>query len=158
VADYVLLATAVAGLLLSAFKDRKKTKRALLVGAKQFRNVLPFFVAIFAAIGLLQAWVTSAQVQAVLGSDRGVFAPVLAAVIGGLATGPPAAVFPLGKQLLAQHASTGAVATLLVAWVAVGTVTLPAEIRYFGSRFAMTRWALTLVLSVALGMVMGWIL
>jgi hypothetical protein len=35
---------------------------------------------------------------------------------------------------------------------------LPAEIRYFGSRFAMTRWALTLVLSVALGMVMGWIL
>ncbi len=154
----MLLAMAAAGLLLSALKDRKKTKQALRIGARQFRHVLPFFVAIFAAIGLLQSWVTADQVQAVLGSDRGIFAPVLAAVIGGLATGPPAAVFPLGRQLLAQDASTGAVATLLMAWVAVGTVTLPAEIRYFGTRFAVTRWALTLVLSIALGMVMGWIL
>jgi hypothetical protein len=67
-------------------------------------------------------------------------------------------VFPLGQYLLAQHASIAAVATLLIAWVAVGTVTLPAEIRFFGTRFALSRWALTLVLSIVLGVVMGWLL
>lgn len=148
----------LAGVAVSWLKGSAKTRKGLKVGAKQFWHVLPFFVSVFAAIGLLQAWVTPAQVQAVLGSGRGILAPVVAAVLGGLATGPPAAVFPLGKQLLAQHASVSAVATLLVAWVAVGTVTLPAEIRSFGTRFAMTRWTLTLVLSIALGIVMGWIL
>ena len=68
-----------------------------------------------------------------------------------MATGPPAAVFPLGQYLLAQHASVAAVSTLLIAWVAVGTVTLPAEIRFFGARFAFSRWALAFVLSIVAG-------
>jgi hypothetical protein len=97
-------------------------------------------------------------VQTWLGTGAGVLAPLYAAVLGGLATGPPAAVFPLGQFLLSQHASVAAVATLLIAWVAVGTVTLPAEIRFFGARFALSRWALALVLSIVLGLAMGWLM
>jgi uncharacterized membrane protein YraQ (UPF0718 family) len=156
--DYILIGVVAALLAVSAIRDRARTKKALKIGAKQFWNVLPFFVGVFGLIGLLQVLLTPEMVQTWLGTGAGVLAPLYAAVLGGLATGPPAAVFPLGQFLLSQHASVAAVATLLIAWVAVGTVTLPAEIRFFGARFALSRWALALVLSIVLGLAMGWLM
>lgn len=156
--DYILIGVVGALLAASAVRDRGKTKKALKIGAKQFWNVLPFFVGVFGLIGLLQVLLTPELVRTWLGVGAGVLAPVYAAVLGGLATGPPAAVFPLGQFLLSQHASVAAVATLLIAWVAVGTVTLPAEIRFFGARFAFSRWALAIVLSIVLGLAMGWLM
>lgn len=153
--DFILVGIVLALLALSAWKSRQKTTKALKIGAKQFWNVLPFFVAVFGLIGLLEVLLTPAMVQAWLGSGSGVLAPLYAAIFGGMATGPPAAVFPLGEYLLKQHASVAAVSTLLIAWVAVGTVTLPAEIRFFGARFALSRWVLAFVLSIALGLAMG---
>lgn len=155
VTDGILVGAVLILLLGSAVKSRPKTKKALKIGAKQFWNVLPFFVAVFGLIGLLEVLLTPKMVQAWLGSGSGLLAPFYAAVFGGMATGPPAAVFPLGKYLLTQHASVAAVSTLLIAWVAVGTVTLPAEIRFFGARFAFSRWGLAFVLSIVLGLAMG---
>ena len=155
ITDIALVGIVVALLALSAWKSRPRTKKALKIGAKQFWNVLPFFVAVFGLIGLLEVLLTPKMVQAWLGSGSGLLAPLYAAIFGGMATGPPAAVFPLGQYLLSQHASVAAVSTLLIAWVAVGTVTLPAEIRFFGARFALSRWALAFVLSIALGLTMG---
>jgi len=156
--DYVLLLVTAALVAYSAFRSGAKTKKALRISIKQFLNVLPFFIAVFAMIGLFEVLLTPDQIQGWLGTGQGLLAPIYAAIFGGLATGPPAAVFPLGQYLLSQHASIAAVATLLIAWVAVGTITLPAEIRFFGARFALSRWALALVLSVMLGVVMGWAL
>jgi uncharacterized membrane protein YraQ (UPF0718 family) len=158
ITDYILLAATAALLVYSAVRDREKTKKALRVALKQFLNVLPFFLAVFAVIGLFEVLLTPKQIETWLGAGQGALAVVYAAAFGGLATGPPAAVFPLGQYLLSQHASVAAVATLLIAWVAVGTVTLPAEIRFFGARFAWSRWSLTLAMSIALGLVMGWLL
>jgi len=156
--DLALLGVTAALVAFSTLRDRAKTKKALRVALKQFLNVLPFFVAVFAMIGLFEVLLTPDQIQGWLGAGQGILAPIYAAIVGGLATGPPAAVFPLGQYLLAQHASVAAVGTLLIAWVAVGTVTLPAEIQFFGARFAVSRWVLALTLSVVLGMVMGWVL
>ncbi|RJQ53678.1 MAG: hypothetical protein C4521_07355 [Actinobacteria bacterium] len=156
--DLVMLAGIAVTLGVSTWKSPEKTKKALRVSLKQFVAVLPFFVAVFAAIGLFEVLLTPQQITAALGEGRGMLGPVIATILGGLATGPPAAVFPLGEYLLSQEASVAAVASLLVAWVAVGTVSLPAEIRFFGPRFAMIRWTATLVLSVLLGVLMGWIL
>lgn len=158
VTDFAIVGVAGVLLAISWFASRQKTAKAVKIGAKQFGNTLVFFLAIFAGIGLLEALVTPAQIQGVLGSGQGVFAPLVAALVGGLAAGPPAAVYPLGQYLLAQHASMAAVGTLLIAWVAVGTISLPAEIRYFGARFAFTRWGATLVMSILAGIVMGWVL
>ena len=156
--DWAMLAVTAAGVGFSASRNREKTMKALRIALKQFLNVLPFFIAVFAMIGLFEVLLTPAQIQGWLGSGQGILAPIYAAIFGGLATGPPAAVLPLGQYLLTQHASIAAVATLLIAWVAVGTVTLPAEISFFGARFALSRWALALSLSVVLGLVMGWLL
>jgi uncharacterized membrane protein YraQ (UPF0718 family) len=155
ITDIIVLGAAAGALGGSALVSRAKTGKAVVIGAKQFWNVMPFFVAVFGFIGLLEVLLTPQQVQAFLGVQTGAWATLYAAVLGGLATGPPAAVFPLGAYLLQQHASMAAVATLLVAWIAVGTATLPAEIRFFGARFAFTRWSLTFVLSIGIGLIIG---
>lgn len=118
--DYILIGIVMLLLLLSVFKSRPKTKKALKNGASQFWNVLPFFFAVFGLIGLLEVLLTPAIVKTWLGSESGMLAPLYAAVFGGMATGPPAAVFPLGKYLLTQQASVAAVATLLTVFVFVG--------------------------------------
>lgn len=95
--DYLLLGATAALVAVSFVVDRRKTKKALRIALKQFLNVLPFFIAVFAMIGLLEVLLTPQQIQAWLGAQQGVLAPVYAAVFGGLATGPPAAVFPSGS-------------------------------------------------------------
>lgn len=158
ITDYIFLALMLALLVYSAFKSVAKTKKALTIGAKQFWNVLPFFVAIFGLIGLLEVLLTPKQVGAWLGPQQGLLAPLYAAVVGGLSAGPPAAAFPLGKYLLVQHAGVAAVGAMLISWTAVATATLPAEIRFFGARFALSRWALAFVISIVIGLLMAWIL
>ncbi|MCL6473124.1 MAG: permease [Firmicutes bacterium] len=156
--DWGLLIVMLAALATSWIKDRELTKKALVIGYKSFINVLPFFVVVFAAIGLFEVLISPQTIRDLLGGSRGVLAPVIAAVLGSIASGPPAAVFPIGRYLLDQHASVTAVATLLTAWVAVGTASLPAEIAYMGRRFALTRWAVTFVFSIIVGVIMGWLL
>ena len=153
--DLILVALAAIALASSWIKDSKKTKSAVKVSTKSFLSVLPFFLAVFALIGLIEVFVPRNSVVAFLGTSRGVLAPILAAVVGGIMTGPPAAVYPLAGFLLHQHASVAAVATFVVAWIAVGTVSVPLEVKLLGTRFALTRWILTLILSIGVGVLMG---
>jgi uncharacterized membrane protein YraQ (UPF0718 family) len=155
--NLVLVLICVLGVGFSWFKSREKTKKALMIAGKQFINVLPFLIAVFTLIGILEVFVPQKTVTALLGSGSGVFALLFAAAIGGIMSGPPAASYPMADFLLKQHASMAAVATFLVAWVAVGTISLPVEIKLLGARFAWTRWALTLVFSIVVGVVIGWL-
>lgn len=156
--DWGLLIIIAAAIVISWIKNRELTKKALVIGYESFINVLPFFVVVFAAIGLFEVLISPQTIRGLLGGSQSILAPVIAAVLGSIASGPPAAVFPIGRYLLDQHASVTAVATLLTAWVAVGTASLPAEIAYMGKRFALTRWAVTFVFSIIVGVIMGWLL
>jgi uncharacterized membrane protein YraQ (UPF0718 family) len=155
--NIILLAICFIGLGFSLHKSPGKTKQALKIAGKQFVNVLPFLIAVFALIGILEVFVSAKTITALMGSGSGVFALLFAAAIGGIMSGPPAASYPMAQFLLRQHASMAAVATFLIAWVAVGTISLPVEIKLLGARFAWTRWALTLIFSIIVGVLIGWL-
>lgn len=152
-----LLILCVLAVGFSFAKNRGKTKQALKIAGKQFINVLPFLVAVFSLIGILEVFVSAKTITTLMGSGSGVFALLFAAAIGGIMSGPPAASYPMAQFLLKQHASMAAAATFLIAWVAVGTISLPVEIKLLGARFAWTRWALTLVFSIIVGVLIGWL-
>ncbi len=156
--NLILLIVCALGLGWSAAKSPAKTRQALRVGGRQFLNVLPFLVAVFVLIGVLEVFVPQRIVSLLMGSARGVLAPLFASIIGGVMSGPPAASYPMAQFLLRQHAGLGAVATFLIAWVAVGTISLPVEIKLLGARFAWTRWGLTLIFSIICGVFIGWLL
>jgi uncharacterized membrane protein YraQ (UPF0718 family) len=156
--NYVLIGITIGMIALSLAKSRQKTSKALRIAIKTFMSSLPFFIAVFILIGLVEVFATPDIIVSLMGTSRGALATVFAAIVGGLMSGPPAASYPMAKVLVERGASIASVATLIVAWVAVGTISLPVEIKLLGQRFAWTRWILTLFLSIALGIVLGWIL
>lgn len=75
---------------------------------------------------------------------------LLGAAIGSLAAGHPLASYILGGELLAKGVSMVAVTALLVSWVTVGIVQLPAEALLLGRRFALTRNLLNFLFAIAI--------
>ncbi|MHB0977236.1 MAG: hypothetical protein ACYC1U_08585 [Candidatus Aquicultorales bacterium] len=142
-------------LVASFFKNRKATKQALKIGYKSFKNVASMFLAMFLLIGLFQVFLSSETIQRIMGKGVGGFAPFIGTILGGIGTGPPAVIYPVGQFLLSNQASVSAVVALITAWVAVGTVSLPAEIVVLCRRFAITSWALNLVFSILIGLATG---
>ena len=64
---------------------------------------------------------------------------LLGAGLGSIAAGHPLASYLLGGELLAGGVSLPAVTALIVSWVTVGFVQLPAEMLFLGKRFAIYR-------------------
>lgn len=91
---------------------------------------------------------------------------LLGAGVGSVAAGHPLASYILGGELPAGGVSLLAVTALLVSWVTVGIVQLPAEALWLGRRFALYRnlvcfasavgVSLTTVLTLELLDVLGW--
>jgi uncharacterized membrane protein YraQ (UPF0718 family) len=64
---------------------------------------------------------------------------IIGASFGSIAAGHPLASYLLGGELLASGVSLYAVTALIVSWVTVGMVQLPAEMLLLGKRFALYR-------------------
>lgn len=78
------------------------------------------------------------------------FVDVLAgASLGSIAAGNPMASYLLGGELLAGGVSLIAVTALIVSWVTVGLIQLPAEMLLLGKRFAIVRNITCYVLAIA---------
>lgn len=80
---------------------------------------------------------------------RNEFIDVLAgASAGSIAAGHPVASYLLAGELLASGVSLYAVTALIVSWVTVGIVQLPAEILLLGKHFAVYRNLICFVLAI----------
>jgi hypothetical protein len=74
---------------------------------------------------------------------------IVGTAIGSIAAGHPLASYLLGGELLAGGVSLLAVTALIVSWVTVGFVQLPAEMLLLGKRFAIYRNITCFVLAIA---------
>ena len=73
---------------------------------------------------------------------------LVGAGIGSISIGNPLVSYVLGGALLEQGISLMAVTALLVSWVTVGSIQLPAEIQTFGARFALLRNGISFVFAL----------
>jgi hypothetical protein len=75
---------------------------------------------------------------------------VVGALIGSVALGNPSASYILGGELLAAGVELGAVTALIVSWVTVGVLHLPAESLLLGRRFAALRNIIAFAAAIAI--------
>lgn len=147
------LAVAVAALYVAAaLDDPAKALRALAVGASSLWSVALIVVSVFGLIGLFGVFVDKQAIAARLGAGSGFVALLLAAAFGTILVGPVFAVFPLLKVMREHGTRWAVIATTLTAW-AVKVPMLPLEIGFLGWRFSAARIALTLVASLAMGLI-----
>ena len=105
---------------------------------KTFINVVPIIVGMLLLTSLVIT-VFPEQISAGLFGNGDILDTLLGASIGSIAVGHPLASYLLGGELLGGGVGLIAVTALVVAWVTVGIVQLPAEALMLGTRFSVYR-------------------
>lgn len=152
---YILYALAIAGLAISFFKDRQKTKLALVKAWKAFENILPQILTIFLVIGFALAIFPPETIRRLLGSESGIWGVLAAAALGSVTLMPGFVAFPLAAALLKSGAGYMQLAAFISTLMMVGVVTIPIERKTFGLRATITRNIAALAYSFLVAIVMG---
>ena len=155
---YILYALAIVGLAVSFFRDRQKTKLALIKAWKAFENILPQILTIFLVIGFALAIFPPEMIRKVLGSESGVWGVLAAAAIGSVTLMPGFVAFPLAAALLKSGAGYMQLAAFVSTLMMVGIITIPIERKTFGLRATITRNVSAFVFSFVVAIVMGVVL
>ena len=129
--------------------DRLTLFHALKISSNQFINLLPMLVGVVLLIGLFNAF-ASKELLSYLFSGNRALDTLWGACFGSFFTGNPINSYIIGGELLEYGVSLCAVTALIIAWVTVGLVQLPAEISALGCRFALVRNAISFALSIAI--------
>jgi len=153
--NIILYAVAIALVLASFFKDRKKTKKALMKAWKSFENIMPQFLGIFVLIGLVLAILNPQIISKIIGGSSGWLGVLLASLVGAITLIPGFIAFPLSAMLLQGGAGYMQIGAFISSLMMVGVVTLPLEIRYFGRKAALMRNLLAFAFSFLVAFVTG---
>ncbi|WP_206830988.1 permease [Alicyclobacillus fructus] len=153
---WIAAATGVAYIVAYA-QEPSDTLAALRSSVGMLAQSLPWIVVSMFLAGLVSQWLEPDVVARWLGREAGIVGIAFGALLGMLGTGSRFAVYPLAVSLLAADASPGAVVAFTTSWQLTSLARLPAEFPFFGVPFALVRFAISLVISVAGGVLFEWI-
>lgn len=151
---------AVTGMLLivSFYKDKQKTKKALKKAWKAFENILPEFLVVILLVGVLLAIMNPEMISQIIGDKSGWFGIVLASVIGSVTLIPGFVAFPMAALLLQGGAGYMQIGAFISTLMMVGVVTIPVEIKYFGKKLTIYRNVLAFLFSFVVAFVIGMVM
>lgn len=152
---FVLYGITLILVVISFFKDKKKTKMSLRKAWKAFENILPEFLTVILMVAVLLTILKPDIISKIIGSESGWFGVLAAALMGSITLIPGFVAFPMVSLLLdsgAGYMQAGAfVSTLMM----VGVVTAPVEIKYFGKKLTIMRNLLAFIFSFIVAYVIG---
>lgn len=118
---------------------------------KQFMGVLPVMFAILLLTTLLLQLLPGDRLSRIF-THHPLLDALLGATFGSIAAGPPLTSYFLGGELLRSGIGLTAITALLVSWVTVGLIQLPAEIMLLGRRFAIYRNLLNFLFAIVVAL------
>lgn len=145
-------------LVVSFFKDKSKTKKALRKAWKSFEHILPQFLTIILIIGMMLSVVDNETISRFLGSSSGILGVLIALFVGSITLIPGFVAFPLAAALLNNGAGVAQIAAFISSLMMVGIVTIPMEIKMFGKKITVIRNISAMFFSLIVAYVMGSIL
>lgn len=152
---YILYGLCIVLTLVSFFKDKKKTKRALINGIKSFENIMPQFLSILVIIGIGLTILKPETISKLIGNDSGVFGVVLSSLVGSVIMMPTFVAFTTGNTLIQNGAGYAQVSALITTLTMVGVLTFPLEAKYIGKKGAFYRNFLAFLFSFVVAFFMG---
>ena len=143
------------GLIISFVKSKEKTKKAFKIAKKAFLKTAPSLLAVLGIVGLTLGILTPETISRLVGSEAGVIATIMAALIGAITLIPSLVAFPLAGSLLRSGATIMTISVFVTTLVMVGIVTMPMEIKILGKKFALLRNGLGFIAAVLIAAIMG---
>lgn len=152
---YILYGLCIVLTLVSFFKDKEKTKRALINGIKSFENIMPQFLSILVIIGIGLTILKPETISTLIGNDSGILGVVLSSLVGSVIMMPTFVAFSTGNTLIQNGAGYAQVSALITTLTMVGVLTFPLEAKYIGKRGAFYRNFLAFLFSFVVALFMG---
>lgn len=152
---YILYGLCIVLTLVSFFKDKEKTKRALINGIKSFENIMPQFLSILVIIGIGLTILKPETISTLIGNDSGILGVVLSSLVGSVIMMPTFVAFTTGNTLIQNGAGYAQVSALITTLTMVGVLTFPLEAKYIGKRGAFYRNFLAFLFSFVVAFFMG---
>lgn len=128
--------------------NMKDAGQAAIRTGRSFKMTIPIIIGVLLIVSLLITLIPP-------GFYTGLFTgniitdSLFGALFGSIAAGNPINSYVLSGELMVYGISMFAITAFIVAWVTVGAVQLPAEGLMLGKRFAITRNAVSFLLSIA---------
>ncbi len=153
-----LYSMAISGLIFSYFRDKKKTKKALMIAKNAFLKIFPEFSAILILIGIILAVLSPQVIDRIIGGQSGFFGMFLTSLVGSITLIPGFIAFPMAKSLLDSGAGISQIVVFISTLMMVGFVTAPMEIRFFGKRQTLIRNGFAYIYSFIVALIVGGVL
>lgn len=153
--NYILYGITIILLIISFFKDKKKTKMAFKKAWKSFENILPEFLGIIMLLGVLLAVLDTEVISKIIGNNSGWFGVIIAAVVGAITLIPGFVAFPTAAMLVQNGAGIMQIGAFVSTLMMVGVVTMPVEIKYFGKRLTILRNIFAFIFSFLVAFIIG---
>lgn len=154
----ILYIAVIVCLIISFYKDKNKTKKALKKAWKSFENILPQFLTIILIIGMMLSVLDDKTISRFLGAESGILGILIALGVGSVTLIPGFVAFPLAAALLHNGAGVAQIAAFVASLMMVGVVTMPMEIKMFGKKITIIRNVSAMVFSLIVAFVMGSVL
>ena len=152
---YLMYGLVILLLMVSYYKDRKKTKMALLKAWKSFENILPQLLGVLIVVGIMLAIFDAALISRLIGNESGWLGVVFSALVGAITLIPGFVAFPTAALLLNSGAGYMQIGAFVSTLMMVGVITAPVEVQYFGKRMTLMRNVLAFFFSFAVAYVIG---
>lgn len=119
--------------------------------AKQLALMFPVLLGVVLLVGLFKSLASREFLLSVF-SGEPLPDTFLGACFGSILAGNPVNSYVIGEALLRMGVGLFAVTAVIVTWVTVGLVQLPAEITALGARFAVTRTLAAFIVSIPIAL------
>jgi uncharacterized membrane protein YraQ (UPF0718 family) len=127
--------------------NKEELKKSAVMTSRTFVNILPILLGMLLLTSMIVNLTPEAAIARYFGKCE-LLDVLTGTFIGSIAAGHPVASYILGGELLKGGISLLAVTALIVSWVTVGVVQLPAEALTLGRRFAIYRNLLCFVYAI----------
>ena len=152
ISTVILVLLTIVALALSLAWDRKKTTQSLGMAKGMFLGLAGEITVILALVGLVLTLIPASTIRALLGQASTLLSALSGALIGAVTILPAFVAFPLAASLVEKGAHLVAVAAFITTLTMVGLITLPIEIKHFGTKFALLRNGLSLAFALLIAM------
>lgn len=142
-------------LIVSYFKNKTKTKQALLKAWKSFKNILPQMLGIITTVGIIIALLNPEVISKIIGGSSGYLGVALAAIVGSITLIPGFIAFPTAAILVQNGAGYMQIGAFISSLMMVGLMTVPMEIKFFGKKSTFLRNTLAFLFTFVVAFVIG---
>ena len=142
-------------LVISFYKDKKKTMISLKKGWKSFANILPPMLGIITTVGIIIAYLNAEIIGRYIGDSSGFLGILLAATVGAVTLIPGFIAFPTAAILLQNGAGYMQLGAFISSLMMVGVMTMPIEIKFFGKKTTILRNLFAFIFSFIVAFIIG---